>query len=571
MTKVPSSREVINAFEDGTLAAQLATRFGGLDSAPMHKTAMLCAKLHNAGKIDLFRLAEDGSLLVLDDWRFFTATNFLDSVLPELDESTERVMTFVDKLVTRGGNDGAANLPNAAFREWCKRAPHRSAVVVEAAIEGAPLANKFLIFALEASMDVTTAKRIALTESGETAHAAIAALGRIPVSDEVSGAERLATLSELLNRDPDDRMRAAVLHAATNMLTQSKQRGVDALLNVVARAANGGEEITSHHAAQVLWLASDHLDNATVAALLASLRHLKPENTATLEFLDYGLASLVKNGFVEAAIEHVTGLLSETDCLGLESFDDFMRAIGASEDTLGEVAIRWLQIGSAVLCDGLAHFLQHGNPRGRSLMIPAAAIPRHVRMQGYVCRKALGWFFFLPTTAASVLVAVLREAEGEAISEIQSLLFDPLLINYGGVVDYLGNIPSGDPVHERIKAALALHEDYLKGIRSVDTIQEMRPSEHGQQIHRRRISEEMRRAHKSARKESVFLNLVRHSVLLYGRGAVSFVQGSNGMLRAVEMDLESHGFSMEYPRIASLDPIGLDYKLRLYRAEKSKQ
>jgi len=192
-------------------------------------------------------------------------------------------------------------------------------------------------------------------------------------------------------------------------------------------------------------------------------------------------------------------------------------------------------------------------------------------MQGYVCRKALGWFFFLPTTAASVLVAVLREAKGEAISEIQSLLFDPLLINYGGVVDYLGNIPSGDPVHERIKAALALHEDYLKGIRSVDTIQEMRPSEHGQQIHRRRISEEMRQAHKSARKESVFLNLVRHSVLLYGRGAVSFVQGSNETLRAVEMDLESHGFSMEYPRIASLDPIGLDYELRLYRAEKSKQ
>lgn len=571
MTKAPRSREIIAAFEDGTLASQLAARFGGLDSAPMQKTAMLCAKLHNTGKIDLFRLAEDGSLLALDGWRFFTATNFLDSVLPELDDSPERVMTFVDKLVTRGGNDGAANLPNAAFREWCGRVPHRSVVVVEAAINGAPLANKFLLFALEASMDVTTAKRIALTESGETAHAAIAALGRIPVTDEASRAERSVTLSELLNREPDDRMRAAVLHAATNLLTQSKQRGEGALLQVIARAADGSEEITSHHAAQALWLASEYLDDATVAALLASLRHIKPENTATLEFLDYGLASLVKHGFVEAAIGYVTDLLSETDVLRLESFDDFMRAIGASEDTLGEVAIRWLQIGSAVLCDGLANFLQHGNLRGKPLTIPPVAVPRRAQMQGYVCRKALGWFFFLPTTAASVLVAVLREAEGGAIAELQSLLFDPLLINYGGVVDYLANIPPDDPVYVRIKATLTMHADYLKDIRSVQMISEMRPSEHRQQVHHRRISEEMRQAHKSARKKSVFLNLVHHSVLLYGRGAVSFIKESNDKLLAVEMDLKSHGVSMEYPRIDSLDPIGLNYQLRLYRVEKPKQ
>ncbi|MCJ0826552.1 hypothetical protein MQC88_11420 [Luteimonas sp. 50] len=571
ITHSTSRREIIAAFESGTLATQLAERFGGLDRESMHASVALCAELHNSGEIDLLRLVDDGSLLALNGPRFFMATHFLDSALPELDEPPERVMTFVDKLVSRGGNDGAANFPNVAFREWCKRDPRRSAVVVEAAVAGDPLANKFLLFALEASMDAALAQQIALNESDETAYAAIAALGRIPATNKESRAERVATLSELLTREPDDKMRAAILHAAANLLTQQKQNGDDALLHVIARAADGGETLTIHYAAQALWLASGLLDDATVAALLAALRQLEPESKGTLEVLDCGLAGLVKNGFTERAIGYVTDLVSATDTFRLESFDDFMRALAESDDTLGTVAIRWLQTGSAMLCDGLAHFLQRDNLRGQSLKIPVVAIPKDHHVQVFVCRKALGWFFFLPTTAASVLVAVLREADDEAIEELQWLLFDPLLMNYGGVAEYLATIPAKDPVRKRIKAALAFHEAYIEGLKSVGTITELRPSEHRQQIHNRRSLEEMQQAHKNARKQSVFFDIVHHSVLLYGRGAVSFVQDNGETLRAVEMDLKTHGVSMEYPRTETLDPIGLSYQLRLFQAEKLKQ
>lgn len=571
MTELPSRREIVDAFKEGMLASEFARRFGGLDRPSMNQTAALCASLHNAGEINLLRLVEDGSLLALNDPLFFVATHFLDSVLPELDEPPERVMAYVDKLVARGGNDGAANQPNVAFREWCKRDPRRSAAVIEAAMAGDPLASKFLVFALEASMDVALAKQIALNESDEAAHAAIAALGRILATDEESRAERVAVFSELLTRSPDDKMRAAILNAATNLLTQQKQQGEDALLQVVARAADGGEAFTMHYAAQALWLASECLDDATVTALLAVLRHLKPENKGTLELLDYGLAGLVKKGFTERAIGYVTDLVSTTDDFQLESFEDFMRALAKSEETLGTVAIRWLQTGSAKLCDGLAHFLQRDNLRGQSLKIPVVAIPKDPRLQGFVCRKALGFFFFLPTTSASVLVAVLREAKGEAIEELQSLLFDPLLMNYGGVVDYLSTIPAKDPVRKRVKAALTLHENYIKGLKSVGTITELHPSEHQQQIHDRRTSEEMQQAHKKARKKSVLFDMLRHSVLLYGRGAVSFVQDSDETLRAVEIDLKTHGVSMEYPRTETLDPIGLNYQLRRFQVEKLKQ
>jgi hypothetical protein len=49
----------------------------------------------------------------------------------------------------------------------------------------------------------------------------------------------------------------------------------------------------------------------------------------------------------------------------------------------------------------------------------------------------------------------------------------------------------------------------------------------------------MREVQKHAQSKSIWMNLVRHSVLLYGRRSLLYVQETGNRRRAVEMDLST--------------------------------
>ncbi|WP_419601337.1 hypothetical protein, partial [Thiolapillus sp.] len=58
------------------------------------------------------------------------------------------------------------------------------------------------------------------------------------------------------------------------------------------------------------------------------------------------------------------------------------------------------------------------------------------------------------------------------------------------------------------------------------------------------------------------------SVILYGRSSINYVQqGTSGPSR-MEIPMQAHSVEMESPRRNNLDPFGLEYMLRLFRAER---
>ena len=73
-----------------------------------------------------------------------------------------------------------------------------------------------------------------------------------------------------------------------------------------------------------------------------------------------------------------------------------------------------------------------------------------------------------------------------------------------------------------------------------------------------------------AERESVLLAFVHRSTILYGKRSLTYVTDYDGSRRAVAMDLKSVGMSFELPRREILDPVGLDYTLRVFRVEKFK-
>jgi hypothetical protein len=78
----------------------------------------------------------------------------------------------------------------------------------------------------------------------------------------------------------------------------------------------------------------------------------------------------------------------------------------------------------------------------------------------------------------------------------------------------------------------------------------------------------MRGAQKAAERQSVLFGLVHRSTLLYGKRSLTYIEEDDGSRRAVSLDLHSVSMSVEWPRRDILDPVGLDYMIRVYRVEK---
>ena len=98
----------------------------------------------------------------------------------------------------------------------------------------------------------------------------------------------------------------------------------------------------------------------------------------------------------------------------------------------------------------------------------------------------------------------------------------------------------------------------------------MHPSERQRLIEHQITTDEMLDSVKRAESESTFLNLVKRSVILHGRRSVAFIDIPGGGSDSIEIDLQSHSFSVEIPRQAFLDPVGLADMLRIFQAERLK-
>jgi hypothetical protein len=566
----PTSAELVGLFERGEFARQMAYRFGIDGRTDSRVIEERCIALHNAGTIDLLTLVEANALQELPGTDFFMAAYFFCRLLPELDATPDRMMRCVTELVTRGGQDGAANEPNAAFRKWCASAPLRASEIIAAAHKGDELAGHHLSFALEAISDLTEARRMALEYEDDRRQAAIAALGRIDHSNSESCAETIAVFNALLDSGISDAIRASVLHSAMGILARGSDISpVDANALISRLVMNPGK-FTIHQCARALWACREALTQDIVTFLLDALGHLESTNKGTVEELDLGLQVLLELGYDDEAVSFVTKLLSRPDDdLELETLDSFTRTLlSGSPDLFSRVVVRWLELGAPRLCGGLANAIQGKGLDGAPLSLKAADLAISPAAQLFICRKAVGWFFFKPTTAASVLVSVLRVCDAGTAEEVQKLLVDPLLQNYGGVREYLEGLAPDDAAKEAITWALAQNEAYLDAQRSIPFIVELQPSEHHRRIEHLRISDQMRDAHKQAESRSVFLSLVSRSVLLYGNRSLSFVDDGHDKLRPMEIDLHSHGISYEMPRMEVVDPVGLDYILRVFRKER---
>lgn len=541
------------------------------DRADADAALALCVDCHNDGTIDLLSIVNTKEFGQLTGPSFFMVQQFLKQAIPKLQSPVKPMVQVVDLLVSRAGNDGAATQPYGAFREWCAADLERAHETIQLARSEDAAAIRLLPFALQAAAAIDVAREILMAYSDDRQRSAIVALGRIPHSTPEELQVTISLLADLIDNNSNDHFRAIALDALLGALSLSAEpvtaSSVAALQKVIVEAA----EHTIHVSARALWKHKVALDGAITEHLLQAVALVDPKNKGTIAELDMGLQALLEAGMEATVLQFLRSLLTKHgNALALSNFSYVSSWIlsGPSE-RLSNVVVSWLLSAEPVLCNGVSKLLRKRSDRDLPLSLAPADLTTSPDTHRFLCRKAIGYFFLQPVVAASVLICVLRITSDEVAAEVRSLLADVLLQNYGGELrTYLDSIDQSDPAKTHVLAAIEQNEAYLRAMRDIPEIKELHPSERERQIEHARGSEEMKQALKKAESGSIFLSIVKRSVILYGNRSISFTKGPDGARHAHEMDLKAHGVSMEFPRIEVVDPLGLDIMLLVFRTER---
>jgi hypothetical protein len=340
----------------------------------------------------------------------------------------------------------------------------------------------------------------------------------------------------------------------------------------VGLAARG--DGTLYRATAALWTNAAARRPEIAPAILKALLDLNPEHKGTIDTLNPGLKALIDASQDEAVLQFLAELLiKDRGQLKASAFNSVWEEIvSGPPDRLTRWIITWLLSGEIALGFAVSEVLAHLERDGTGLTVDRTQLPATAADLGYLARKAVGWFMLQPHLATSFLVAILGVCDTLTARNVAGLLAHPILRNYPEMRETLEALPKDDPAKPWVDAALEENEQYLGALRAMPDIPELTPSDHNRRIQHLHHADQMQVAHKAARAQSVFFNLVRHSTLLYGIRSLSYVEDlDGGPRRPMEMELGTHGVTVTLPRLEMLDPIGLQLMLVRFRGEARPQ
>lgn len=534
--------------------------------------------LHNEGLVDAvttFESLQDTS----QGPDFFLTRHVFEEALPSLDAPVRSVMHCVLRLYETAGRDLAAGRVVDGFIQYLERGSSRSSEAL-AEIESNPDVFAILLpgvlvagSRIDKAVFTTEAMRLCEDDNLELRRQAVFALGKL---EWLAGSEAVSSAVSTLERsagiEKDDRLLAGVVESAFALLQQDKALE-PRIVVLMTSALEEGDEQAIHAASGVFAYHTGELTTAVLETLSVHLLRVKSGNKGTLDNIDFGVAQLLESGDSEKAFELIEALLLEhADLSMMDVLDGTGKAILMDSALTNRVATRWLLRGDRVLCEALRAILSAG-PDDVPLEIDAAELePADSLHIIFTARKAVGYLFTHPIAAASMLTSLMHfAAEDEVLTDLGKLLFDPLLLNYTGkareyVVRQLGQ-ESGQ-VKATVGEALARLDGYLEDLKSVGRLPALHPSTAHRDAHDRHLSRQMEESWKAAEASSVLLSLISKSVVLYGRTSITYVRGLDEQPRRMESPMQSHETEMELPRMLRLDPIGLDFRLRIFRAEQ---
>lgn len=536
--------------------------------------------MHNNHEIDLIACFQQLRKEAATGIPFYLNVAALNSALPRLIAPLEQVMDCVAHLCAFNPSAGPANLLLQGFAAFCAKDPLRPAEGLTRIEADLPRYADLLVAVLHAGSqfepDKYYAEAIRLIERNDpsilcSAVLALGALAAPQLPGTVSSA--LTALERSAENWADEAILAAILKSAVYVERyDSSQESrviqlIDRIMTVESDAllATATDLMTSVPSGVPIPISARH-------CLLDHLRRMDPKKAALLDQVDVALSRMLLGPERERAIEFIETYLGTHTELTLARFSNCMREISADLRLLGTLLTRWFLRGVHVLRDGVAYMVGSFHGKWPRLEInPAELPPRDNRALIFVARKSVAYLILAPVVAADVLISIMKQTDDEqTLEQLGILLYDPVLMCYpGSALEHVKkqvSLESGN-AQRVLMAAMKTTEAYFDSLNTIQDVVTLRPSEAQREAEQRRNSRMMAESFKEAQKQSVLFSLVHRSVLLYGQGSIYHAQRPDGTTVRSETPMKAFRTSMEFPRLAQIDPVGFDYFLRTVKQE----
>ena len=419
------------------------------------------------------------------------------------------------------------------------------------------------------------AVRLCTSDNVELRKQALISFGACLSQSKTNISEKIfVAIEKAVAENEDDHVVAAAIIGAFSLFEHDRSNENRAL-KVIEQAMEKGHELAIHASSELLGFHSEKLSRSFIELLSRYLRRVPPENLGTIRNIDFGIAQLLKteNAFLLLSLLEDL-LIKNPDKLNVENFPTGISSIHADAELLAKVITRWLYNGERALCRAVQDIVEGPSQQEPLLKAdPTELPPAQPLAVLFVARKAVGYLFFKPVTAASFLISLMHHTDDvRVLEELGSLLVNPLLLNFtGSLRDDLAKTSQAEVpgVKERIEKAIQQVDEYLSNLSSVGNIPDLHPNESQREAYYRHFSQQVSESFKKAQAKSVFLNLVSRSVVLHGTRSIHYVNGQDGSPKRMDMEFRKLGTEMEVPRLSHQNPVGLDYMLRVFTSREA--
>ena len=399
------------------------------------------------------------------------------------------------------------------------------------------------------------------------------AIAMMGVTDEALTRQALDALGEVV-RDDGTPMGERVGALAAALEVSVRCGGyADAQTAAVARGAvSSGQQEFMRECGLALMRFGRQLGNDLLVVLLEGLGSLVRPDDGTRTVADGALYGLISGDLADAAVPAFEALLCRwADDEPLSAFPSTAHLIAHDQVVLARVVCRWLLTGERVLCAAARGLVMRNGDQRLAFDFDPDNGRWAAGMTEYVARKAVGWLVPHATAPASFLACLMSGATDAEADVLAQLLVDTVLVSYplaarACLEEFLDRPTS--PARSRIKRVLDEHSAYVSAIEKVGYVPELQPSERQRWIERRRQSDMFLRASREAEAKSPLFGIVAKQLVLHGVATISYVDDRGGETRRLESRMGTISHNTDNFMGWVYDPCGLDYALRIYRAER---
>jgi len=512
---------------------------------------------------------------------FYMTRRVFEKVLPDIESSVLAVMGVVRHLTIEAGNDMTAGVLYAPFIKFCECEKTRPVEALKHAEKDPDTYGDFIGAAIISGTSfnlesyIQEAIRLVSDENIEIRKRAVFVLGNAQYDGCVAVLDGVVSLLEkAVEAERDDHFLGNVVVTCFKLIKQNKSMS-DRLEAVITEAIDRGNDLVLHSVSDVFRYGLSYYSEDLIEKIIGCLLSVNSKNRGTLDNIDYFIADLFKLDGSDKGVEFLTLVLLNNKDITIDDFKSTKHtALSKHGVILNKIATKWLVSGDKNLCRGVHEFLKDVHGENIKLAVDSNELSGNELELMFIARKAIGFLFTKPVTCASLIISVMNcSNDDELIFEVGELLFDPLLINYPNKVrDYLNKEKEvlNGVVLDAVNASTDALENYLDSIKSIPEMPELWPSQDHREISFRRFSRLMADSYKTAMKDSIFNMMTTKSVILYGTSSINHIQRGNGDSDRMEIPMQSHGTTIDMPRLENIDQFGLDYRLRTFRVEQMK-